>query len=63
MIEDLPKPIGNFIFEQTDITPIMGLDGAYYHYADVCKLLNRLKQTYDKQTSNSNEEGPQHEEG
>lgn len=42
--EELPKPIGDFILRQTDIKPIYTDNGAYYHYADVCKLLNRLKQ-------------------
>lgn len=43
--EDIPKPIGSFILEQTDITPIMGVNGAYYYYGDVCTLLSRYKET------------------
>lgn len=45
MIEiiELEEPIGNFILKQEDIKPIMTNNGAYYHYADVCTILNRLK--------------------
>ena len=42
-IIDLEEPIGNFIFEQKDIKGTYTDNGAYYHYADVCTLLNRLK--------------------
>lgn len=39
---ELPiEPVGNFILEQQDIKPVMTHNGAYYHYADVCKLLKR----------------------
>ena len=37
----IPEPTGKFILEQEDIIPVMTHNGAYYHYADVCKLLNR----------------------
>lgn len=37
----IDPPSGKFILEQTDITPIMTYNGAYYHYVDVCKLLKR----------------------
>lgn len=40
---EIPEPIGNFIISQKDITPFNAQDGAWYHYSDVCKLLNRLK--------------------
>jgi len=39
--EEVPEPIGSFILEQEDIKHVMGNDGAYYHYADVCKLMKR----------------------
>jgi len=39
---ELPiEPVGNFILEQQDIKPVMTHNGAYYHYADVCKILKR----------------------
>lgn len=37
----LPKPIGDFII--ANAKGIMGNDGVYYHYAEVCSLLNRFK--------------------
>lgn len=41
---EIEKPIGDFIInENSDIKHLQLEDGAYYHYADVCKLLNRLK--------------------
>ena len=41
---EIEKPIGDFIInENPDIKYLQREDGAYYHYADVCKLLNRLK--------------------
>ncbi len=40
------KPIGSFILDQKDIGHIDGRDGAYYHYKDVCTMLNRMKQQY-----------------
>lgn len=43
LLQPIEKPIGDFILSQSDIIPVIGGDGAYYHYADVCKLLNRLK--------------------
>lgn len=36
------KPIGSFILEQEDIKPVMTENGAYYHYSQVCDLLNRI---------------------
>ena len=36
-------PIGSFILGQEDITPVMGNDGAYYHYSSVCTLLKRYE--------------------
>ena len=64
MIEDLEEPIGNFILEQNDLKPLITNNGYFYHYSDVCTLLNRLKkEIYDKQTSNNNEKRPQYEEG
>lgn len=38
---DIAAPIGDFIFNQTDIVGTPGNDGMYYHYADVCKMLRR----------------------
>ena len=41
---EIEKPIGDFIInENSDIKHLQMENGAYYHYADVCKLLNRLK--------------------
>lgn len=48
-LEELQAPIGDFILAQNDIQPTMTTNGALYHYADVCKLLNRLDAA--KQTS------------
>jgi hypothetical protein len=51
IIDDIPldltelpigPPIGQFILDQGDIKPVMTLNGAYYHYVDVCKLLKRF---------------------
>jgi hypothetical protein len=50
---ELEKPIGDFIIGQTDIRPLVTANGYYYHYSDVCKLLNRLKKDYEKQASDS----------
>lgn len=36
-LEEVKKPIGDFIIENAVST--QGLDGAYYHYSEVCKLL------------------------
>lgn len=47
--EELPKPIGNFIIENA--IGIIGNDGMYYHYSEVCKLLRlyekELKEKFD----------------
>ncbi len=46
MIEgDLPRPIGEFILAQKDIIPVQTHNGAYYHYSQVCILLNRKQAT------------------
>jgi hypothetical protein len=39
--EDMPKPIGEFILSQKDIAYMQMFDGAWFHYKDVCTLLNR----------------------
>jgi len=36
-IEEIKKPIGDFIMENA--TGVQGQDGVYYHYSEVCKLL------------------------
>lgn len=36
-IEEIKKPIGDFIIENA--TGVQGQDGVYYHYSEVCKLL------------------------
>lgn len=43
--EIIPKPIGDFIIENA--TGVQGVDGVYYHYTEVIKLL-RL---YEKSTN------------
>lgn len=40
--QELPEPVGNFILE-SNAKPVNGPDGNYYHYADVCRLLNEYK--------------------
>ena len=45
---DIPEPIGKFILDQEDVIPVMTNNGAYYHYADVCKMLNRIKEKYER---------------
>ena len=35
--EEIQKPIGDFIFDNAEGQ--MGVDGAYYHYSDVCTLI------------------------
>lgn len=40
---EIPAPIGDFIIENSN--GVMGNDGMYYHYSDVCKLLKLYKQT------------------
>lgn len=40
--EPIPEPVGNIILKAVEdgiIHPEMTPDGAWYHYADVCKLL------------------------
>jgi hypothetical protein len=41
-LQPLETPIGDFIFAQTDIKPIVTANGNVYSYADVCILLNRM---------------------
>lgn len=36
-------PIGGFILAQKDIEPVMGTDGSYYHYRQVCTLVKRMR--------------------
>ena len=36
------KAIGSFILAQEDIDPVMTNNGAYYHYSQVCVLLDRI---------------------
>jgi hypothetical protein len=38
MEEEIKQPIGKFIIENAIST--QGSDGAYYHYSEVCRLLN-----------------------
>jgi hypothetical protein len=38
---EIPEPVGNFIMENAN--GVMGNDGMYYHYADVCTLLKKYK--------------------
>jgi hypothetical protein len=39
--EEIPKPIGDFIIENAKA--VEGLDGAYYHYSEVCKLVKSMQ--------------------
>jgi hypothetical protein len=41
-LKELPAPIGDFIIEHA--TGVMGADGMYYHFAEVCKLLRLYAQ-------------------
>ena len=43
---DIEPPIGYFIIN--NITGVMGNDGMYYHYSDVCKLLLLYKEELNK---------------
>jgi len=38
-LKPLPKPIGSFVMENAE--GVMGNDGMYYHYSDVCTLLKK----------------------
>lgn len=38
IFEEVVTPIGDFVLKNA--TPIQGAGGYYYHYSDVCKLLN-----------------------
>ena len=40
--EELPKPIGDFIIENAK--GVMGNDGMYYHYSEVCKMLKKYNE-------------------
>ena len=43
---DMPRPIGDFIIDNIPNDKVlMTNNGAYYHYADVCKLLRKYKET------------------
>ncbi|MFA5397835.1 MAG: hypothetical protein WC346_17630 [Methanogenium sp.] len=44
-IEEVTEPIGNFVLNW-DLThkPIIKEDGHYYHYSDVCNMLNKVKE-------------------
>jgi hypothetical protein len=47
-LEEVIKPIGDFIIENA--TALKGQDGAYYHYAEVCKLLKlQSKRMYSEE--------------
>lgn len=41
--EDITKPIGEFILAQKDLSVNPTESGYWYHYADVCTILNRFK--------------------
>jgi len=46
--EAVKPPIGDFII--ANATPRQGLDGAYYHYSEVCKLLKlQAKRMYSEE--------------
>jgi hypothetical protein len=38
----MPEPVGKFIIDN-ESNPVMQPDGAYYHYSNVCGLLNKYK--------------------
>lgn len=42
------KPIGDQIIKHKDIVPLMTHNGAYYHYSQVCVLMDRLKKEIEK---------------
>lgn len=44
-VKTIERPIGDFIIDQTDIHPFSFHDGSYYHYKDVCTMLNRFKKS------------------
>jgi len=42
--EEITEPVENIILNfKCTYKPIMSNDGVYYHYADVCKMLNDIK--------------------
>lgn len=45
----LEKPIGDFIFNQKDIEPIVHEAGNFYHYSQVCELLKRYASQFTAQ--------------
>lgn len=45
---EIDPPIGDFILEQSDVNPMRTIHGNYYHYSDVCGLLNKLKKSLTK---------------
>lgn len=49
ILQDIPRPIGSFILDQTDLPGVKGNDGTYWHYKDVCTMLDRaIKQDMSK---------------
>jgi hypothetical protein len=40
-LEEIPQPVGKFILNHKDITPIVTSNGWYWHYKDVVTLLTR----------------------
>jgi hypothetical protein len=40
-LQEIPEPVGKFIIDNAK--GIMGNDGMYYHYSDVCNLLKSYK--------------------
>lgn len=48
--QEIKSPIGDFIIENA--TGVMGADGAYYHYAEVCKLLRLYEKKIKEEIKN-----------
>lgn len=40
-LKPIPEPIGHFILSDWETKPVQTDTGAYYHYVDVCRLLER----------------------
>ena len=49
-LKDIPEPVGQFIIDQQDIKPLLTGNGAYYHYVDVIKMLERYAEFKEEQT-------------
>jgi len=49
----IPEPTGKFIIENAK--GIAGLDGQYYHYAEVCSLLKKYKKFLNEATVEQSE--------